>query len=224
MKKNIQTVEAILHKAEELETMLKECEKYLADVHAGAKRISSALNALHTPDTHSPQTSDSNVKLAELSSLKTDFTIGRCERAIMIALAQKGEPCKTNLIGVLAGYSTRSGGFHNSLSKLRVNGFIAGNNDSICITEAGLQTLGQFEPHPTGEQLHKYWCCKLGKAESLILKVLIGKHPSTLNKEEIGRLTGYSHRSGGFHNALSGLRSLNLIVGFDSIKATDSLF
>lgn len=155
----------------------------------------------------------------------SDNSLGRCEKSILTVLAQRqGNKSSKSQLGILSGYSPNSGGFNNSLSKLRSFGFLSGNGEGIVITDDGLQNAGEFEPLPTGGDLHRYWYGKLPKCEATILKFLIESHPAEISKEEIGNATKYSSSSGGFNNALSKLRTLELISGYGSFKASDSLF
>lgn len=150
-------------------------------------------------------------------------SLGKCERNILIALAQRAKPSTKNQIGILAGYAITSGSFNNSLSKLRTSGFVSGNG-SIIITEHGLSALGHYDPLPEGEELQRYWLSELGKAESAILKVLIDNFPNEITKEQIAEACGYAVTSGSFNNSLSKLRTLELAEGRKEIKACESLF
>lgn len=152
-------------------------------------------------------------------------SLGRCERSILTVLAQRsGQKSSRSQVGILSGYSSSSGGFNNSISKLRQLGYMTGHSDDMQVTDDGLSAVGNFEPLPTGTDLHNYWMNKLPKCEGTILKYLIEQHPSGMSKEEIGSTTNYSHTSGGFNNALSKLRTLELIEGYGNLKASDNLF
>lgn len=151
-------------------------------------------------------------------------SLGKCERNILIALAQRGKPSTKNQIGILAGYAITSGSFNNSLSRLRTSGYVKGGNENIIITEDGLSVLGHYEPLPEGQELQKYWISELGKAESAILNVLVNNYPQELTKEQIAEECGYAVTSGSFNNSLSKLRTLELAEGRKEIKASESLF
>lgn len=153
-----------------------------------------------------------------------DNTLGKCERSILTVLAQEDKPTAKNKIAIRSGYSANSGGFNNSLGKLRSLAFIDGRGD-LKITDLGVDALGDFTPLPDpGEELCKYWLQELPKCESMILGHLITFHPGTCSKEVIADATEYSANSGGFNNALGKLRTLELIEGRGEIKASDSLF
>ena len=78
-------------------------------------------------------------------------------------------------------------------------------------TAAGLEALGPYEALPSGEALRQWWKERhLGKAERGILDVIAAAYPHGVPVEEIADRTGYSATSGGFRNALSRLRSLQL--------------
>lgn len=154
-----------------------------------------------------------------------DVRIGRCERAILTALAQLGGEQAKRKVALFARYSVNSGGFNNSLAKLRSSEYITGHGDSLSITECGLRAIGSYDPLPTGLALRQYWINSLGKCESAILACLCEHYPTAIDKEQLGVIAQYSHTSGGFNNALSHLRTLELITGRgDSLSAAEELF
>lgn len=63
------------------------------------------------------------------------------------------------------------------------------------ITETGIQSLGSWEPLPTGLALID-WRSRLGKAERSILETLTEGYPAALDKEEIAVRTGYEANGG----------------------------
>ncbi len=68
-----------------------------------------------------------------------------------------------------------------------------------------------------------HWNSKLGKAEKAILSVTIDAWPNALTRDEVAELTGYSPSSSGYGNALSKLRTLELISGRGDILADETL-
>ncbi len=100
--------------------------------------------------------------------------LGRAEREILTVLAQHGVRSTTQ-VALLTRRSHKSGGYRNSLSKLRTAGLIEGRVD-IGITAAGVAALGVWEPlPPQGPDLLDWWGTQLGKAERLILNYLAGQ-------------------------------------------------
>lgn len=146
------------------------------------------------------------------------------ERKILTALAQYPDGRSKRQVGMLAGYAINGGGFNNYLSALRSKGWMDGRGDVLRITDAGLKALGEFEPLPMGEELRDYWAAQLGKAPRAIFQALIVVYPGTLSKEQIAAEAGYEPNGGGFNNALSRLRTLELIEGRGEMKASDDLF
>ncbi len=152
-----------------------------------------------------------------------EFKLGKCERQILIALAQNPQGRNSNQVSILSGYSLTSSGFTNSLSALRTQGFI--NRDQpIQITPEGLSALGSYDPLPTGQDLIRYWLSKLGKCERMILEVLTNAYPHGLDSQAVSDATGYSVTSSGFTNSLSKLRTLELITRGQPMKASDEFF
>lgn len=148
----------------------------------------------------------------------------RAERRILIALAQYPGGRTKNQVAVLAGYAVNGGGFNNALSALRSSNFLTGSGDNLDITDSGLEALGGFDPLPTGDDLLEHWLRQLGKAEREALRVIAGAWPETLSKEDVAAQAGYTAGGGGFNNAISRLRTLELIGGRGDLKASDDLF
>ena len=134
--------------------------------------------------------------------------LGRCEKAILSALFD-GAILNKIQIGIKSGYRHSSGGFNNSLSKLKNQGYVIKIGSNFQITEQAKSILVESGP----EKLPSLqdWCSKLGKCERTIFQAILDSPAKTWNKEEIGEQVGYSPGSGGFNNALSRLNSLGLI-------------
>jgi hypothetical protein len=148
----------------------------------------------------------------------------RAQQAVLAALAPYApRPRSKRQIGMLAGYSSKGGGFNNALSALRTAGHITGTGEAISITDEGLAALGEYTPLPTGEALQAHWLNQLGRAERLILEALIAAWPGSLTKEDVAERADYAPNGGGFNNALSRLRTLELITGRGELRAIDDL-
>lgn len=152
-----------------------------------------------------------------------DASLGKAERAILSVLAQFPSGRTRPQVATLSGYSGKSSGFGNALSRLRTLGLI-NRGTPIRSTDEGLAVIaGQVEPLPTGRALLHHWKSKLGKAERSILEVAIDAWPESLTRDEVAGLTGYSPLSSGFGNALSKLRTLELIIRGGDITADETL-
>lgn len=149
----------------------------------------------------------------------------KAERRILTALAQYPDGRAKRQVAILSVYAMGGGGFNNALSSLRTKGWINGY-DPIKITEEGISALGSYEPLPAGKELLEYWRRQLGKAEREILDVLVEEYPDSMSKERIAEKThtGYAPDGGGFNNALSRLRVLELVVGRGELKVSEDLF
>ena len=146
-----------------------------------------------------------------------DGELSKCERAIVTVLTTDGPSIATR-IAIRTGYSYKSGSFRNALSRLRTGGLIVGGNkQSIAITDVGVHAIGEVDPLPVGEALFAYWCGHVPKPCREILTVLRPAWPGGLSIEDIADATPtrYSPTSGSFRNALSKLRTLQLIEGPD---------
>ena len=147
----------------------------------------------------------------KITATNGDESLGKCETAILATLAQHGE-CDIGRLALLSGYR-KSGGFKNSISRLRGLEYLDGPNTGVMqITEAGSK-VAEFDALPTGRDLFEFWLNspRMGVCEREIMKMLDGRRlGNTL--EEIAEGTGYAI-SGGFKNSLSKLRTAGVIVG-----------
>jgi hypothetical protein len=147
----------------------------------------------------------------------------RAERAILGVLAQFPTGRTKRQVAIMAGYAVKGGGFNNALSSLRSAGLIE-RGEPIVPSAQGLAVVaGQVEKVPTGADLVAYWAKSLPKAERLILEALVGAFPASMTKEELGEATGYASGGGGFNNALSKLRTLELVHGSGALRADEAL-
>ncbi len=153
-----------------------------------------------------------------------DSKLSKAERLILTALAQYHPKPRTKVqVATLTGYAHTGGGFCNALSSLKTAGLMTGSGDSFEITETGFHALGDFDPLPTGGALLNHWLGQLSKAERSVLEVVADEWPNHLTKEQIAAQAGYASDGGGFNNALSRLRTLELIKGRQEISASADL-
>lgn len=147
----------------------------------------------------------------------------KAERSILTVLAQRGPHTKRQ-VAVQTGYAVKGGGFGNAVSSLASAGFISRSGEMMEITEAGAAALGAWGPLPAGRALLDYWQSQLPKAERAVLGALADVYPGGLSKEALAAATGYEAGGGGFNNAVSRLRTLELISGNKELKASQELF
>lgn len=148
-------------------------------------------------------------------------SLGRAERKILTALAH-GAASKRKL-AILAGYAINGGGFNNAISSCRSQGLLTGS-DPYQITQEGIRQIGPVDPLPTGTALREHWKGQLGRAEALILEAVLDAYPNPIDKEVIAAATGYAASGGGFNNAISKLRSLELVFGRNQLAAAEEFF
>jgi alkylated DNA nucleotide flippase Atl1 len=153
---------------------------------------------------------------------QADMKLSLAERKVLTVLAQYPQGRTKTQVALLTGYSVKGGGFGNALSALRSKGYMIGSKD-LQITDAGLAALGTWEPLPTGPALVDYWLAQLSKAERAILQVLVAAGGRVMTKQQVADATGYEASGGGFGNALSRLRTLELIEGRNEVRANDTL-
>lgn len=151
--------------------------------------------------------------------------LDKCSKGILGVLVQYHEGCSIGKISLLAGYK-QSGSFMSTLSSLRTQGYLTGNNSEMMrITSSGIDALGDFKALPTGAELAAYWLRhpSFGLCERKILEAVLSSGDG-LTLEEICEKTGYS-ASGSFMSSLSSLRTAGVLVGKNSerMRADESL-
>lgn len=225
---NVELLEASIRtNCEQTQKTAIEVQKHLEGLYekllAGKLFVPDALpRKIQTPVSYPPRIiRTSTIRPAPEPPSVTDgeIKVGKCERAILTALAQYPQGRTTNQVSILSGYT--EGGMKNALSQLRTAQYID-RGQPIKITDAGLEALGQWTPLPTGQDLQAHWIQKLGKCESAILHCLLTVHPNGLVMQELVEKTGYTE--GGMKNALSRLRTLELMTRGQPMRASDEFF
>lgn len=151
--------------------------------------------------------------------------MSKAERLVLTALAQYPAGRSKTQAAILTGYASSGGGFNNAISALRSKGWLEGGGELMRATSAGLKALGSFTPLPRGRMLLQHWMGQVGKAERLVLASLADAFPRTQTKEQVAKVAGYEPNGGGFNNALSRLRTLELISGNSTaLRASEDLF
>lgn len=150
--------------------------------------------------------------------------LSKAERLVLTVLAQYPQGRSRSQVAILTRYAQNGGGFNNALSSLRSKGCIVGSSDLLKITDAGEATIGPVPELPTGQELLEQWLGQLSKAEKSALAALAEAYPHALTKDELARRAGYEANGGGFNNALSRLRTLELITGRGEIRASEVFF
>ena len=138
-----------------------------------------------------------------------EITYGLCERKIYSFLYQNPDRTFSKIqIAVITGYSQKSGGFNNAISRLASTDLISRFNGKIRVNRleqsVATEDIGEFSID--------LWTSKLPRCEREIFIFLLNNGDNEFSKEEVAEQTGYSSSSGGFNNAISRLNSLGLIT------------
>jgi hypothetical protein len=141
-----------------------------------------------------------------------ELNLGRCEKMIVGFLAANTERSwSKEQVAAMIGYSVRSSGFANALSKLRSVGLLSGSGDALTVDRMATDGLDLPDVKYSVNNIRKV----LGKCEGEIFNVLLSvtDSRSQWTQEELARETDsqYSVNSSGWANALSKLRTLGVI-------------
>jgi hypothetical protein len=153
-----------------------------------------------------------------------EVKLGRCELAILGALAvRRPERLTRNQLTLISGY-TNSGGFRNAMGSLRSQGLIESSGDGLtALTSAGEAHVGHVQAPRGPQEVFDHWIGQLGLCERAVLTVLVQAFPNAVPREELPGRAGYTN-SGGYRNALGRLRTLTLAVNDGAgIRASDEV-
>jgi len=162
-----------------------------------------------------PSQTTQRARIRPPAAIEGDKPLGRCARSILSLLynnPQRG--FKITLVGVFTGYSNKSGGFKNAISKLNAAGLIIRRGKEIIFNpQAQSETIELL-----GDDINLHetftienWAQKLPLCASVIYQFLMQNPNDEFSKEELAENTDYKV-SGGFKNAISQLNSLSLLV------------
>lgn len=152
-------------------------------------------------------------RVAMLTSNHPVEKLGKCSLALLQFLASYRDRSFTNAqLAIATGYSSKSGGFNNSLSELNTKGLISRNNGKVMVNR--VNNLDDWTGNIQSKEYDiETYMNKLAKCEAEIYRVLLDNPNEEFSKEDLAirTVTQYSSGSGGFNNALSRLNTLELI-------------
>lgn len=139
---------------------------------------------------------------------KTDKALGVCAKKIYSLLfCNPSRGFSKVQIGMITGYSHKSGGFSNSISSLNARELIRREGSLIYL---GLEDADIVIDSNQDINI-EFWFSKLGKCSAEIFRLLLDQPSRDFSKKELGETTGYSYNSGGFSNSISKLNTLEII-------------
>ncbi len=155
-------------------------------------------------------------------NVPTGGSLGKGERATMIAVAQYPDGVGRNELSVLTGYKRSSRDTY--IQRLRNAGYVETSGGVVLPTKAGIDALGSdYQPLPEGEALRHYWLRRLPEGERAVLGVLIESFPNSVDRASIDNATGYKRSSRDTY--IQRLRSRRLVeVKRDGVRASEKLF
>jgi hypothetical protein len=187
--------------AQRQQVVTSEVGNFLTMVKRAGVPRNPAVNGAHPPPRVVP------------TPIASDHALTKCARAILTALAQLGGTTTDSRVSAVSGYRVTSSGFANALSELRTAGLMTGSRGHLQLTDEGARQAGSVPPLPTGKELLDYWLHNggLGACERALLDCVYANN--TISRAALATASGYSATSSGFANAVSKLRTLDLVHG-----------
>jgi len=139
-----------------------------------------------------------------------EFDLGPCPKKIYSFLYNHSErEFSRSHVGAFTGYSVKSGGFKNAISKLFSRGLISKHGNFLKVAAMDPNIAGDFDFSKEAIMNN------LGPCPKKIYQLLLDNPYENMSREDVADQTGYSIISGGFKNAISKLNSLGLILKED---------
>lgn len=146
----------------------------------------------------------------------------RGERAVLEALIQYPAGLRRDQLTVITGYkrSTRDA----YIKRLDLKGYVAVSGDTITATDAGVATLPDAQPLPTGQALRELSLGRLPQGERAILSALIEAYPDAVGRDTLSEATGYKRSTRDAY--IKRLASKELVddLGGSQVRASATLF
>lgn len=169
---------------------------------------------LQQPATLRPRAPSTPVPRSTPSTGNGDAKLGKAERSILTVLAQFPEGRSFRQVAMLTGYSPTASTIGVAVSKLKNACYVTGGQSRVQATNDGIEWLGDFEILPSGPALLDYWKSKhLGKAEKLLLDLLIDAYPNDLDHDTLADQSGYSRDASTVGVSMSKLKGFQLATG-----------
>lgn len=200
----------------------KQFNKIIANIRNAIKDVPLG-EIIHILPKNLPEQTISKIPIKQPPTIKFAKEInetnefGKCERAILKFLAMReGKEFTKSQVGALTNYASTSGGFNNSISKLKTAGLIKYSSGRLSILDVSttIQILGSDYSSPESDSL-EVWLTKLGSCSRKIYALLKENQTTEFTKDELGERTGYAPSSGGFNNSISELVTLGLAERVD---------
>ncbi len=157
-----------------------------------------------------PIKTNNNLEVAPENSFgDEEVKLNLCTRRVYSFLYHnQGREFSRTQLAVVTGYSQKSGGFKDAISKLNVLDLISKNGNKVSVKNMN----EEFATEPSEEITMDVWLRKLNKCTRTILKFLLDRPNESFDREEVANETGYSISSGGFKDAISKLNVLGMIA------------
>lgn len=121
---------------------------------------------------------------------------------------------------VLVGYKRSARDTY--ISRLGQRGFVVIDGQGLVMpTPAGIATLPDPEPLPTGTALQNYWFARLPRGERVLFEQLVAAYPEWRSREDIGG--EYKRSARDTYLSRLGARGL-VVLGRGTVRASDTLF
>lgn len=202
---------------------MKEAFKIINQYKEIISKATKILNPIHSIDTEPLTAEDIDSSQAVIHKAAEIFGVpvirenqevsnigfDKCPRMIYSFLKDKGPRSFTKVqIGAATDYSVNSGGFKNAISRLISAGAIEKSGDGYRM-KADMPELATFLNYNFSVS---GWMNHMDKCPREIYNLLRDHSGRGFTKSAIAETTGYSMESGGFKNAISKLKSAELII------------
>lgn len=159
----------------------------------------------------------------ERSLPSSNGKLPRGEAAVLRALIQYPTGLCRKQLTVLTGYKRSSRDAY--ISRLVEKGYVVSlGSDMMAATDDGSAAIPDAEPLPTGEALQEFWLSRLPAGEKIVLQVLIGAYPASVQRVSLDDLTNYKRSSRDAYLSRLAAKELVEETGRGEVRAIANLF
>lgn len=204
-KKAINTVVSILTSTDDDVNEILEYELPKCQIPRKGEKIE--FQRVANPNSNKEIINKVKSNITEYSGEADPSPFGKCELKILDFLASNYfKQWKIIQVGMLTGYSHKSGGFSGALANLRKTGLIKGEKGFIQFAGDDYRLFASDSKWGIDK-----FRGKMNQCERTIFDYLMERSDESFRADDIANATGYSAGSGGFSGALANLNKLDLI-------------
>jgi ribosomal protein S19E (S16A) len=146
------------------------------------------------------------------------------ERMLAVLAQAPAEGLSDRKLAARAGVSRKKSTFRNAMTDLRKSGYITDRDDRRVLTDAGRDKASTVPALPSGKNLLDHYRREIGEcAARQIFEILIEAAGKPMTADELAGAAGIDIAKSTFRNAMTDLRTWDIVDGKKELKLSDEL-